>query len=228
MPKSTMHLPKSVITQDHRLEKTAEDAGRKLCELRWHWTLDESNSKRVSLSQYARDVGRNRATIHRYAQASIVLSTKPSMLVSEAVIRASMSEERQQVTETVARKHGVTFGTAAQRKEYREEAKQIQEAKEAVKQLQDMKPIHGRLPVDTPEFTELSLAIIGMKDEISNLRKHLRNTIDQDDISDLHDLVKSLRKLATDIESNITKRGNNNGTATVTNITSARHHQRVS
>jgi len=130
MPKSiSMTLPKSVIAQDHRLEKAAEDAGRKLCELRWHWTLDESNPKRVSLSQYARDVGRGRNTIHQYAHAFGVLRTNSAISVIEALYRAKMSAQRQQATETVARSHGVTFGTAAQRKELREEARRLQRAR---------------------------------------------------------------------------------------------------
>lgn len=58
-------LPKTVVTKDHELSKAADD----LMKLRWHWTLDESNSKRVTFSEYARQVGKSEAVIRRDAKA---------------------------------------------------------------------------------------------------------------------------------------------------------------
>ena len=34
-----------------------------LAQHRWHWTIDESNPERVSLSEYARSVGRHLSNI---------------------------------------------------------------------------------------------------------------------------------------------------------------------
>jgi len=48
-----MTLPARVIERDHTLAKSADE----LMKLRWHWTLDESNAKRVGFSEYARSVG---------------------------------------------------------------------------------------------------------------------------------------------------------------------------
>jgi len=38
-------------------------------ELRWHWTRDESNPKRVSGSEYARQIGKGHVVVNRYARA---------------------------------------------------------------------------------------------------------------------------------------------------------------
>lgn len=60
-----MPLPNEVIVEDRRLSSAADE----LMELRWHWTLDESNPQRVSQSEYARQVGRDQAVINRDANA---------------------------------------------------------------------------------------------------------------------------------------------------------------
>jgi hypothetical protein len=60
-----MNLPKTVVEKDRTLSKAADE----LMQLRWHWTLDESNSKRVSFAEYARQVGRSDDVIGRDANA---------------------------------------------------------------------------------------------------------------------------------------------------------------
>ena len=47
-----------VVREDRRLEAATDLAGEALARHRWHWTLDESNSERVSIREYARSVGR--------------------------------------------------------------------------------------------------------------------------------------------------------------------------
>jgi IS30 family transposase len=58
-------LPKAVVEKDHKLAK----AGEELVELRWHWTRDPKNAKRVSVEEYAEDVGVHPSTIKRDATA---------------------------------------------------------------------------------------------------------------------------------------------------------------
>lgn len=58
-------LPAEVVETDQRLARSADE----LMALRWHWTLDESNPDRISKSEYARQVGRDEATIRRDANA---------------------------------------------------------------------------------------------------------------------------------------------------------------
>src|SRR5882757_1101672 len=60
-----MTLSAKIINEDHRLEKAADE----LAKLRWHWTLDESNSNRVSFSEYAHAVGRSETRIRQHASA---------------------------------------------------------------------------------------------------------------------------------------------------------------
>lgn len=58
-----MALPNTAILRDHKLEEAATTATDELMEHRWHWTLDESNPKRVSIREYARCIGRGETTI---------------------------------------------------------------------------------------------------------------------------------------------------------------------
>ena len=58
-------LPESVIKEDRRLSRGAEE----LCKLRWHWTLDESNPQRISMREYARQVGVRHPAIVKDANA---------------------------------------------------------------------------------------------------------------------------------------------------------------
>jgi hypothetical protein len=41
----------------------AESTSQELAQHRWHWTLDESNPKRVSMRDYTDEVGRSYSTI---------------------------------------------------------------------------------------------------------------------------------------------------------------------
>lgn len=118
-------LPSDVIEQDHTLEKSAEGAARDLILLRWHWTLDESNPDRVSIEEYARQVGRSQPGIWRDAQAGVLLDNGAVIQPNEARERATMGAETQEAVAAVASAHGVSFGQA--RKEYRNEARAIRE-----------------------------------------------------------------------------------------------------
>ncbi len=62
-------LPVRVVEQDQELDAEIARNTEDLMELRWHWTLDESNPQRVSAAAYAREVGRSRQVISRDAHA---------------------------------------------------------------------------------------------------------------------------------------------------------------
>jgi len=108
-----MELPKSVVREDRRLENATASAGEQLAELRWHWTLDETNAKRVSFTEYARGVGRDESTIREYAKG-YALAHSGNIPLREGMKRSQMSAEREAATGAVAKARGLTFGTARQ------------------------------------------------------------------------------------------------------------------
>lgn len=116
-------LSKTVIQQDARLEKASEKAGEELARHRWHWTLDESNADRVSLKEYAREVGRSFSSIKpmvnayvawREASASeaLALPGQPVTL-HDFTQRERLTTEQAVAVEAVAEARGTTFGGAA-------------------------------------------------------------------------------------------------------------------
>lgn len=60
-----MNLPANVVETDKRLQRSANE----LMEVRWHWTLDETNPDRVSQLEYARQVGVDHKRIYVDANA---------------------------------------------------------------------------------------------------------------------------------------------------------------
>src|SRR5215471_4875231 len=119
-----MTLPLSAVEQDHSLEKATDSASLALMEHRWHWTLDASNAQRVSVSEYARQVGRSQALIFRYSRGYEIYS-RETISAEEARARAGMSAETQAATEAVAEARGIQFGYA--RQEFGSEARAIRE-----------------------------------------------------------------------------------------------------
>jgi hypothetical protein len=90
--------------------------------LRWHWTLDESNPKRVDFTEYARAVGRDRKIISRdayaweeYQQAKMAGPMGPGSARTPSDFRqlAKLSEERKQATKAIARVSGKAISTVA-------------------------------------------------------------------------------------------------------------------
>lgn len=104
-------LPKSAVTLDRRLDKAAESTTVDLCQHRWHWTLDESNAKRVSLRAYARAVGvsisRIRAQVNGYVDWT---ARGGARTLAECIERASIGVEKQAAIEAVAKASGTSFG----------------------------------------------------------------------------------------------------------------------
>lgn len=116
-------LPSHVVHEDHRLEKAASSSATALMKHRWHWTLDESNPKRVSLTQYARAVGVHLAQIHRDAHGYELLSSGTTRTPDEARERAKMTQEQFAATKAVAVARGVETQTA--RKRHGDEVRQV-------------------------------------------------------------------------------------------------------
>ena len=114
-----MTLPKSVIDKDHTLSKSADE----LMKLRWHWTLDPSNAKAVSFSEYARQVGSGEKTIRQNANGwASYLQAKarggpvgPGAAQTPSDFRelAKMGEDRRTATTAVAAATGRTPSAVA-------------------------------------------------------------------------------------------------------------------
>lgn len=106
-------LPASVVQEDKRLERTTTKASEDLAKLRWRWTLDESNSGRVTFAAYARAVGRDPAPIRIYARGYQFMR-EGHMSLADAIEQARMGDDRRAATEAVAKARGVSPSTARQ------------------------------------------------------------------------------------------------------------------
>lgn len=110
-----MSLSANVIATDRKLEKATASASEALMEHRWHWTLDESNAKRVSFREYARSVGKALSTIQKYANGYVLLSDRDiAVTPTEALERANMGAETWAATQAVAKARGVAPTTVRQ------------------------------------------------------------------------------------------------------------------
>ena len=109
-----MTLPPEVVLEDRRLEQATTSASEALMRHRWHWTLDESNPKRVSLREYAREVGKSRTLIAKDANGYVLFMSDPDIGVTNARERASMGAETWAATEAVAKARGLQPTTVRQ------------------------------------------------------------------------------------------------------------------
>lgn len=129
-------LPADVVETDHRLETATERANGELARHRWHWTLDETNSDRVSLRAYAHAVGKAKSVIERYAHGYVDwVATGGGQSISESIARAGMSIERQHIVQAVAEANEMTFQTAR-----RNRAEDISRIRDAVEEATEREP----------------------------------------------------------------------------------------
>jgi hypothetical protein len=116
----TTTLPTTVIEKDRKLQRSADE----LMELRWHWTLDETNPERVSQREYARQVGVDQSKInvdanawadYLAAQSDAQQGITPGAPQSPGDYRTlrKMSGERQRATKAVAKATGKAVSTLA-------------------------------------------------------------------------------------------------------------------
>jgi hypothetical protein len=102
-----------IVEEDHRLERGESSAIEAFARHRWHWTLDESNTERMSFREYARMVGRDNMAVLRHAKGYAAwVQTDQSAPLGDFIARAAMGIEREAVTEAVAQARGLTFQTA--------------------------------------------------------------------------------------------------------------------
>jgi hypothetical protein len=122
-----MSLPRKAVEEDQELESRASSASEALMQHRWHWTLDETNEKRVSLRAYASAVGRVLKTIQAYANGYALMKADggASVTPNEAMERANMGAETKAAVEAVAKAHGIKFQTA--RRSRGEEVRRVRE-----------------------------------------------------------------------------------------------------
>jgi len=102
---------KDYVKKDAELEAKASMTQEALSKHRWHWTLDESNPDRVSLRQYAKDVGRSFPTINAQAKGYETWLGDRSRPISDHIALANMGVERQAATEAVAKATGKSVST---------------------------------------------------------------------------------------------------------------------
>lgn len=107
-----MSLPTGVIQEDHSLEVQSSKASEALMRHRWHWTLDESNSERVPIKTYAREIGKSPRLVAGYAKGYEILKGDAGVTPSDALERAKMGAETWAATEAVAEARGVQPKTA--------------------------------------------------------------------------------------------------------------------
>jgi hypothetical protein len=123
------NLPAEVINRDRTLQRSANE----LMELRWHWTLDETNPDKVSKRGYARQVGVSESTIRQdanawadylAAQGASDIARTPDAAQTPGDFRElrKLSGERQEAVKAVARSTGWSVSNVASNKREEVEA----------------------------------------------------------------------------------------------------------
>lgn len=121
-----MPLPQFVAEEDLRLETGIVSRSAKLAELRWRWTLDESNPGRVPVSEYARRVGLRQSTIRGYARGyALWRDAGGGVTLTEAIERARMGGETEAAARAVAESRGQSLGHVRQAR--RTEVRRVRE-----------------------------------------------------------------------------------------------------
>lgn len=100
------NLPKTVVKRDHDLSQSYESIGMELMEHRWHWTLDESNPKRVSIKEYADSVGRSQSSIKSDAIGwKNLLEEEARAAAGEKVVKRTPNDHRKLAGMGATRQH---------------------------------------------------------------------------------------------------------------------------
>ena len=105
---------KDYVKIDNQLEKVADASSEALAHHRWHWTLDESNPDRVSITQYARDVARVQTTIRtmvRGYEMWIDVRDHEHLTLRDCITKASQSSDTTAAVEAVAKVTGKALST---------------------------------------------------------------------------------------------------------------------
>lgn len=118
------------VARDRELESANEKTTEQLAAHRWHWTLDETNPDRVSMSEYGRRVGRSQKAIRKIVNGYVAWKARtssyapgaPSTLV-EFIEHAALGAETAEAVAAVAAVSGKSFTTVATKG--REEVKSV-------------------------------------------------------------------------------------------------------
>jgi len=108
-----MEIPRSVVETDHRLEGAHDRASEELAQHRWQCILNP-DGPRYPIRQYARAVGRNYATVARYAKGwALYVERQASgpragaaFTLQDAIRQSEMSAENQEFAEAIAEGSG--------------------------------------------------------------------------------------------------------------------------
>lgn len=211
-------LPADVVEKDHKLEGSHTKATEALAKHRWHWTLDETNTKRVSLGAYARSTGRNLATIRNHARGYemwLAHGCTP-MTLTECIERARMSSEKADVVEAVAVANAVEFTTAKLR--HATDVKRVQHAIERKVEQQPTitpeekkeygqkvaKAIAGGRQADRERATrkknQKSMLLMTIEGELAQARRCLLRALDEARLSTGFDPGDPLDYLAQSVD----------------------------
>ena len=96
-------LPRKVVEQDRSLRGAEARAGRGLAELRWHWTRNEGNPRRLSYAEYGRQTGVDGSTIRSDARAwEILMDPSVKFSLTDARRLAHMSADRGEAFQALA------------------------------------------------------------------------------------------------------------------------------
>jgi hypothetical protein len=227
-----MALSKAVVAEDRKLAKASDKAGEALMKHRWHWTLDESNAKRVSFSEYGRSVGRGRTVINASAKGYALMREAESLpgatiTADEARRRGNASSEREAAADAVAEVHGIGFVQADQ--SHRREVKDVldiardraethgttveEEAPDAAKRLEKIRKSIADGDADRKASPVLGNLTAGV--QLSKARKALREVLniardveefDEDSVEHIEDGLERVRSTCDLIDLALTGR----------------------
>jgi hypothetical protein len=121
-------LPAEVIKTDHQLEEIASAADGQLAKHRWHWTLDESNPDRVTVSEYARHVGRSQHAVRIMTTGYAGWIRDRSLSLGDHVTRARMGTETGAAADAVAKARGIPLRSASRSEgQYSNETRRVRD-----------------------------------------------------------------------------------------------------
>lgn len=125
-PQDNHTLARAVVETDHQLEERRNRSLEELARHRWHWTLDETNPDRVSIREYARQIGRNYTTVYATVTGYTTWTDRGTAIsLSESMERSLVGAEKETVIDAVAKAEGVGFESARKRHEEVREVRTI-------------------------------------------------------------------------------------------------------
>jgi hypothetical protein len=123
-------LSAEVIREDHLLEERAAQTTEELARLRWHWTFDESNPRRVAIREYARAVGRHESTIRRMVDGYVDWVRDASRTLEDCMALAMLGKEKIEAAEILG------ISPVRARDTRTEEGRQVRDLSEQLKKVE--------------------------------------------------------------------------------------------